>query len=55
MSVVGKIYIGIFLDRFRRGTEDLIDDEQRGFRSGRGCIDQIFSLDRQVSKHLRKK
>ena len=25
-------------------TEGLIDDMQRGFRAGRGCVDQIFTL-----------
>ena len=25
-------------------TEGLIDDEQGGFKSGRGCVDQIFIL-----------
>ena len=28
----------------------LIDDEQRGFREGRGCVDQIFYL-----KHIGEK
>ena len=32
------------LDRLRRVTEGLIDDEQGGFREGRGCVDQIFTL-----------
>ena len=25
-------------------TGGLIDDEQRDFRAGRGCVDQIFTL-----------
>ena len=35
-SVVGKIYAGILVDRV---TEDLIDDEQESFRSGKKCVD----------------
>ena len=31
LSVVGKIYAGIIIDRVRRVTGDLIDDEQGGF------------------------
>ena len=31
-------------NRVHRVTGDLIDDEQGGFREGRGCIDQIFTL-----------
>ena len=36
--MVGKIiYAGILVDGVRKVTEGLIDDEQGGFRSGRGC------------------
>ena len=35
-SVVGKIYAGILIDRVRRMTGGLIDDEQGGFIEGRG-------------------
>ena len=42
MSVVRKIYEGIFLDRVRRVTVGLIDDEQEGFRARWGCVDQTF-------------
>ena len=44
LSVVGKIYSGIIIDRICRVTGGLIDDEQGDFREGRGCIDQIFTL-----------
>ena len=43
LSVVGKIYSWILIDRVRKVTEGLID-EQEGFRAVRGCIDQIFTL-----------
>ena len=43
-SVVGKIYAGILVDRVRRVTGGLMDDKQRGFRAGRGCVDQILTL-----------
>ena len=36
LRVVGKIYSGILVDRVCKETEGLIDDEQGGFRSGRG-------------------
>ena len=35
-------------------TELLIDDEQGGFRSERGCIDQIFTL-KQIDERAREK
>ena len=34
--MVGKIYVGVLVDRVRRVTGGLIDDEQGGFRAGRG-------------------
>ena len=40
LSVVGKIYSRILVDRVRRVTGGLKDDEQGGFREGRGCVDQ---------------
>ena len=53
LSMVGKIYAGILVcrkkyagvlvDRARRGTEGLVHDEQRGFRTWKGCVDQIFT------------
>ena len=46
LSVVGTIYAGILIDRVHRVTGSLIDDEQEGFREGRGCIDPFFILKR---------
>ena len=40
----GKIYVGILVDKLRRVTGGLTDDEQGGFRTGKGCVDQIFTL-----------
>ena len=31
LSMIGKIYVGILVDRVQRVTEGLIDDEQGGF------------------------
>ena len=44
LSVVGKIYAGILVNRVHIVTGDLTDDEEGGIRAGRGCIDQIFTL-----------
>ena len=49
LSAIEKIYEGILVDRVRKVTEGLIDDEQGGFRVGRGCVDQIFTL-KQIGK-----
>ena len=44
----------ILVDRVRRVTVGLIDDEQGGFRAGMGCIDQIFTLKTKLRKYERK-
>ena len=38
LSVVGKIYAGILVDR-PQSDWGLIDDEQEGFTARRGCVD----------------
>ena len=48
------MYAWILIKRIHRVTELLIDDEQGGFRSERGCIDQIFTL-RQIDERAREK
>ena len=53
--MVGKIYAGVLVERVRRVTGDLIDDEQMGFISGRVCIDQIFPLKKICEKAQEKK
>ena len=35
-------------------TGSLIDNEQGGFRAGKGCLDQIFTLKR-ISEKVQKK
>ena len=54
LSVVGKIYPEILVDRVRRVTGGLTEDEQGGFRAGRGCVDQIFTLN-QIGEKAREK
>ena len=48
LRVMGKIYVGMLVDRVRRVTEGLVDD-QWVFVSGMECVDQIFTL-RQVGE-----
>ena len=55
LSVVEKIYVGILVDRVHRVTVGLIDDEQRGFREGRECVDQTFTLKQMGKKAGEKK
>ena len=52
--MVAKIYKGILVDRALRVTRGMIDDEQGGFRAGRGCVSQMFTLN-QVGEKAREK
>ena len=54
LSLVGKIYAGTLVDAVCKMTGGLIDDEQGSFREGRGCVDQIFTLN-QISEKAREK
>ena len=46
LSVVSKVYTSILNSRLSKWCEDnnIIVEEQGGFRAGRGCVDQIFIL-----------
>ena len=46
LSIVGKVYTGVLQDRLLRWSESsgLIVAEQGGFRPGRGCPEQLYTL-----------
>ena len=44
LSVPGKIFCSILLNRIRSAVDHLLREEQTGFRPGRSFIDQIFAL-----------
>ena len=52
MDVVGKVFSGIIRDRLEDVYRNRIAEEQAGFRKGRGCVDQIYSLAQIISKRL---
>ena len=52
MDVVGKVFSGILRDRLERFYEGKIVEEQAGFRKGRGCADQGYTLAQVVLKRL---
>ena len=52
--MVGKIYVGILVDRVHKMTEGLIDDEQGVVRAGRGCVGQNFTL-KQIGEKAQEK
>ena len=42
----------MLIKRVRAGTEYAIGEEQCGFRQGRGCIVQVFSVRQVCEKYL---
>ena len=46
LSVVGKVYGRVLINRIRDKTENVIAEVQGGFRRGRGCTDQVLLLGR---------
>ena len=54
LSVVGKLYGRILIGRIREQTERVIGEEQCGFRTARGCTDQIFTVRQLCDKLLAK-
>jgi hypothetical protein len=54
LSMPGKVLSGVIADRIRPHLEKTLREEQAGFRPGRGCTDQIFTLRRVIEKCLEK-
>src|ERR1700755_485904 len=54
LSVIGKIYEKVLVRRMKELTSEGMGEELRGFREGRGCVDQIFTL-RLIAEKLREK
>ncbi|WP_435362532.1 reverse transcriptase domain-containing protein, partial [Klebsiella pneumoniae] len=44
----------MLINRVREITEELVGEEQGGFRKGKGCVDQIFVMRNIVEKHLER-
>ena len=54
LSVIGKIYAGILLNRVSKVTETLSDDEQGVSEWGEGVVNQILTL-KQIGEKDREK
>ena len=54
LSIPGKVYGRIIIERVRVLTEGMIGEEQCGFRSGRGCVDQVFVMKQMSEKFVDK-
>ena len=54
LSIPGKAYGRVLIQRLMEETEETIGEEQCSFRKGRGCVDQIFTLRQYVIRCLRR-
>ena len=54
LSVPGKLYGRVLIERVVETSEQQIGEEQSGFRKGRSCADQIFVV-RQLCEKLKEK
>ena len=43
LSIPSKVYAKILDSRLRSRTESMVMEVQGGFKSGRSCVDQIFT------------
>uniref|UniRef100_A0A3Q4G418 Reverse transcriptase domain-containing protein n=1 Tax=Neolamprologus brichardi TaxID=32507 RepID=A0A3Q4G418_NEOBR len=53
LSIVGKVLMKIIQSRLQKHCEMTSREEQAGFRPGRGCSDQIFTLRRLMEERIR--
>ena len=44
LSTTSKVFLKILQGRISRAVDELIDDEQAGFRHGRNTTDNIFTV-----------
>ena len=54
LSIAGKVYGKIIIERVQQITKMRIREEQGAFKKERGCVDQIFTLRMTVEKMLTK-
>jgi len=47
-----KVLTAILTKRLRQRTDEILSEEQAGFRSGRGTTDQIFTLQQIAEKYV---
>ena len=52
LSVPGKVFARVLVDRIERLTVERMWNVQCGFMKGKGCVDQIFTLRMIVEKCL---
>ena len=54
LSAVGKLYGRVLIGRIMNETDGVVGEEQSGFRSGKGSVDQLFVVKQLCEKFLGK-
>ena len=54
LSLPGKVYTSILRQRLKRYIEEIVAEEQTGFRAGRGTMDQLFVIRQLAEKYFEK-
>ena len=52
LSIPGKVFFSVLLNRLREHVDNRLPEEQAGFRKGRSCSEQIFTLMTILEKSL---
>ena len=52
ISIPGKLYGRVVINRVRELTNGTMEEEQSGFRDGRGCADHVFTVRCLSEKYL---
>ena len=53
LNTPGNVYGRILIEKVSSLIEGLIGEEQCGFRSGRGCVDQVFVMKQMSAKFVK--
>jgi hypothetical protein len=54
LSIPGKVYIRALQQRLKKLVQEVLAEEQAGFRSGRGTVNQIFEIRQLAEKFFEK-
>jgi hypothetical protein len=53
LSTVSKLYANILRYKLNKYTEEILGEEQCGFRTIRGCVDAIFTINQILKKRTK--
>ena len=52
LSIPGKVFCSVLLERIKKEIDNKLREHQAGFRSGRSCIEQIYTLRHIIQQSL---